>query len=305
MPDMRLRIVLLLLPLLALGLPAAAGAQEPAPQVRLAAPADCLTNPNCGVGLRTHYGLRVNSVFVRLAVSDGGISALDDGLAEVAVSFTSSPYVSRPDIMILRDDRGLLKQDRIVPVVRTATLQRAGVRNERDIRAALNGASALLTTNVLRLLNRQVIDGRLPEAVGGEFVDANGLGGDAPTRRVRPIVIGYQSFEENRTLAHLYAAALTARGFRARVRPVRGFRAQAIREMRAGRIDMWPGYSRSLLGFLQRRPATQPVISVALRAQLKRVGAETVRAAPGEDRHGFVRNRAGASERGLVRMSDQ
>ena len=32
-----------------------------------------------------------------------------------------------------------------------------------------------ITTLALRALNQQVADGRLPEAVGGEFVEGNGL----------------------------------------------------------------------------------------------------------------------------------
>ena len=59
---------------------------------------------------------------------------------------------------------------------------RYGARGARDIRRRLNAASAALTTLALRGLNQAVIDGRLPEAVGGEFIDANGLGGVAARR---------------------------------------------------------------------------------------------------------------------------
>ena len=50
-----------------------------AQQVRLAAPADCLVNPGCGVGLKSVYGLDVAPAFVPLTVADAGIGALDDG----------------------------------------------------------------------------------------------------------------------------------------------------------------------------------------------------------------------------------
>ena len=105
-----------------------------AQQVRLAAPPDCLVNPACGVGLRSVYRLDVRSAFVALPVADAGVSALDDGLAEVAVAFSSNPQVSRPDIVTLRDDRRMIYPDRVVPVVRSRALQAYGQRGARDIR---------------------------------------------------------------------------------------------------------------------------------------------------------------------------
>jgi hypothetical protein len=73
-----------------------------------------------------------------------------------------------------------------------------------------------------------VIDGRLPEAVGGEFVDANGLGGNAKRKPGPTIVVGYQEFAENQTLAYLYAEALRAGGYRVTVRSVGGLRQEAV-----------------------------------------------------------------------------
>jgi glycine betaine/choline ABC-type transport system substrate-binding protein len=288
--------------LVVLALPGDAVGQAPA--VRLAAPADCLTNPSCGVGLRSVYGLRVDSAMVKLTVPDAGVAALDDGLAEIAVAFTSSPSVSRPDVVALRDDRGLLKPDRIVPVLRSAVLRSYAPAARSDIRRRLDAASALITTRVLRSLNQQVADGRLPEAVGGEFVDANGLGGDRPRREGRRIVLGHYSFAENETLAHLYAAALRAGGFRVAVRPIGGARAEAVRALRAGRIAGWPGYSRSLLGFLRGTAERRSGIAAPLRAALARIGAEPTRFAPGENRNVFVAKRDTAARLGVSKLSD-
>ena len=41
--------------------------------------------------------------------------------------------------------------------------------------------------------------------MGGEFIDANGLRGSAPRRDGPRIVVGFQDFAENETLAHLCA----------------------------------------------------------------------------------------------------
>src|SRR3954470_13170218 len=157
--------------------PASAAAQAAPP--RLAAAADCPRNPNCIPGLRRAYHVDPSGTLVRLKVADSGIQALDDGLAEVAVAFTSNPQVSRPDIVTLRDDRHMITPDHVVPIVRQSLLKHYG----RPLRQRLNAASRLLTTLQLRGMNQQVIDGRLPEAVAGEFIDANALGGDP--RRVR------------------------------------------------------------------------------------------------------------------------
>ena len=109
---------------------------------------------------------------MKFKVADAGIEALDDGQAEVAVAFSSNPLLLRPDLLVLRDDKRMITPDRVVPVVRTSLLKRYGPA----LRRPLNAASRLLSTLQLRALNQQVIDGRLPEAVGGEFIDSNGLG---------------------------------------------------------------------------------------------------------------------------------
>ena len=284
-----------------LALAAPASAQE---TVRLAAPSDCLTNPGCGPGIARVYDLDVSGVFVPLEVADAGIQALDDGLGEVAVAFSSNPEVSRPDILTLDDDKDMVGSDRIVPVVRSSLLRGYG-RRARDIRRRLNSASAVLTTLALRELNQQVIDGRLPEAVGGEFIDANGLGGSAARKRGPRIVIGFQDFDENQTLAYMYAEVLRAGGYRVAVRSVGGLRRQAVRKLRRGDIGMYPAYSGSLMAFLGRRPADDRKLPSALRKALKREAhARPMRLAPGENRNVFVMKTDTARRLAVEKISD-
>src|SRR4051794_23194231 len=109
---------------LALLCAAAAPARAQAPQVRLAAASDCQVNPNCIPGFKRVYGFDPTPGFVKLTVADSGIDALDNGLAEVAVAFSSNPQLSRPDIIKLRDDKHMISPDHVVPVVRTALLRR-------------------------------------------------------------------------------------------------------------------------------------------------------------------------------------
>jgi glycine betaine/choline ABC-type transport system substrate-binding protein len=272
--------------------------------VRLAAPVDCLTNPGCGPPLASVYGLDVSSVHVPLEVADAGIQALDDGIGEVAVAFSSNPEVSRPDILTLDDDRGMVRSDRIVPVVRSSVL-RAYPREGRDIRRRLNAASRVLTTLSLRDLNQQVIDGRLPEAVGGEFIDANGLGGSGKRRAGPRIVIGFQDFDENETLAYMYAEALRAGGYRVKVRSVGGLRRQAVRLLRRGDIGMYAAYAGSLMSFLGTRPNKDSRLRGALREALRtRAHAQPMQLAPGENRNVFVMKTDTAARLGVARVSD-
>jgi glycine betaine/choline ABC-type transport system substrate-binding protein len=269
--------------------------------VRLAAPTDCLVNPGCGVGLKSAYGLDVASAFVPLTVADAGISALDDGAAEVAVAFSSNPQVSRPDIVTLRDDRSMIYPDRVVPAVRRGLLRAYGSR-AKEIRRRLNDASAVLTTLALRGLNQSVIDGRLPEAVGGEFVDANGLGGTEKRERGKRIVVGFMSFDENETLAHLYAEALRAGGFRVVVRDVGGLRPEAVRGLRRDTIDLYPAYDGSLLRYLVGSSPER--LKAGLKRTLARIDVEPMRLSRAQDRNVFVTKTETASRLGLAKLSD-
>jgi glycine betaine/choline ABC-type transport system substrate-binding protein len=261
-----------------------AGAQTP--PVRLAAGVDCPRNVNCIPGFRRVYRIDPTSLFRPLKVADAGVQALDDGVAEVAVAFSSNPQLSRPDIVTLRDDRNMISPDHVVPVVSETALRRYGPR----LRRRLDAASRLLSTLVLRGLNQQVIDGRLPEAVGGEFADANGFGGPSRRRSGPVIRVGFQAFSENATLAHLYAEALNGAGYRVRVRALGGLRSKAIRSLRRGRLDLWPDYSGSLLGHLGGR---------SLRRALARIGARPMELSRAQNRNGFAMRRDVAAQLGI------
>src|SRR3954451_24432505 len=122
---------------LSTGFMAGPAAAQTAP-VRLAAAKDCAQNINCIPGFKRVYHMDPTSLFRPLAVADAGVSALDDGVAEVAVAFSSNPQLSRPDIVTLRDDRGMISDDNIIPIVRSKLLRRYG----RLLRRTLNTASA-------------------------------------------------------------------------------------------------------------------------------------------------------------------
>src|SRR3954454_2380898 len=283
--------ILLLAGALAALAPGAASAQTQ-PTIRLAASVVSPRTPNCIPGFRRVYRLDPTSTLVRLKVADAGVQALDDGLAEVAVAFSSNPQLSRPDIVTLRDDKHMITDDHVVPIVREALLERYGTA----LRRRLNAASRLLTTLRLRGLTQQVLDGRDPEAVAGDFVDSNALGGTpARVRRGPRIVLGFQDFAENETLADLYAAALRGAGFRVSVRDTGGLRPQAVAAVRSGRIGIYPGYSGSLLGYLG---------GTSLKSAVARIGAEPLPLSPAQDRNGFAMKADVARSLGVSKLSD-
>jgi subtilisin family serine protease len=261
-----------------------------APAVRLAAAQDCPVNPNCVPGLKRVYGIDPGANLVKMPVADAGAQALDDGIAEVAIVFSSSPSLSRPDFLTLRDDKHMIGADHIVPVVRSSVLKRYGA----PLRRRLNAASRLLDTLALRGLNQQVIDGRLPEAVGGEFIDTNGLGGTGRRRAGPKIVIGYQDFDENKTLAYMYAEALRGAGFRVGVRGT-GLRPQTVRALRGGRISMYPAYSGTIREYLGGK---------TLRAALKKVKSEPMALARAQDQNTFTMKSDTARALGITKISD-
>ena len=114
------------------------------PQVRLAAAGDCPRNVNCIPGLKRVYGMDPTLLFSPLKIADAGVQALDDGVAEVAVAFTSNPQLSRPDILTLRDDKRMVTSDHVVPVVSSELAVRgaAAPPAERRVAAAVHAGVA-------------------------------------------------------------------------------------------------------------------------------------------------------------------
>ena len=247
-----------------------ASAQAQSPPVRLAAPSDCERNPNCVPGFRRAYGLDPaglpGEIEDRRRRDPGARRRVGRGRGGVLVE--PAALAPRPPGAARRQahDRAGPRRPGREHVAAEALRAGAAAPAERRLAAAHDAA--------LRGLNQQVIDGRLPEAVGGEFIDANGLGGDPARRRAGPrIVVGFQDFAENETLAYMYAAALRGAGFRVTVRSVGGLRPQTVSALRRGRIGIWPGYSGSLRGYLGGRSLTRALARIGAAAARARAGA--------------------------------
>jgi len=179
--------------MLAAGFATLPAAEAQAGPPRLAAPSGCAADPTCALGLERVYGIRP-------VLLTGGLSALDDGRADIVLTSSIDPGLSRPDITALRDDRGLLE-----PAPAPFTTRATG-----ELRARLAAASRPLTTLALRGLNERVQDGERPAAAGADLADGNGLGGADPSGP--RVTVGGDT-----ALAHYYAQALRGDGYRATV----------------------------------------------------------------------------------------
>jgi osmoprotectant transport system substrate-binding protein len=129
-----------------------------APQLTFGGPPECPDRPLCLPGLQKVYGLRfgtVVSIPSRAAtVEDLLAGAIDVGLLET----TDARRFSAP-VVLLTDDRGLQPHENVVPLVRTAVLDRWG----EPLRTALDETSARLTAQEVVALNRAVdVDGLTP-----------------------------------------------------------------------------------------------------------------------------------------------
>ena len=127
----------------------------------LGGPPECPTRQFCLRGLEDVYGLHFPE-FVPLADEAQTKIALEQGVIDVAVMFTTDANFADPSLVVLEDDRHLQPAENIVPVVSTRALEAYGPR----VANVLNSVSAELTSGGLTFLNWRVdIDGR---SVGDE-----------------------------------------------------------------------------------------------------------------------------------------
>jgi osmoprotectant transport system substrate-binding protein len=117
----------------------------------LGGPPECPVRPYCLPGLRSVYGLRF-ARFLPLDTEQQRVSALQDGVVNVAVLFTTDGNLAGGNMVLLGDARHLQPAENIVPVVRARDMARYGKR----LAAAVNAVSAKLTSTGLLFLDWRV-----------------------------------------------------------------------------------------------------------------------------------------------------
>jgi osmoprotectant transport system substrate-binding protein len=122
----------------------------------LGGPPECPSRDFCLRGLQQVYRLQF-AQFVPLASLAQEQTALEQGVIDVAVMFTTDGHLAEGALALLDDDLHLQPADNIVPVVSTRSRERYGER----LTNALDAVSAQLTTKGLTFLNWRVdIDGK-------------------------------------------------------------------------------------------------------------------------------------------------
>jgi osmoprotectant transport system substrate-binding protein len=129
------------------------------------APPECPNRPLCLPGLEGVYGLHFGQV-VSMSSRSATVEALVSGQIQVGLLETTDARVETAPVLLLLDDRKLQPHENVVPLVRTAVLDRWGDR----LRTALDDVSSRLTTQELVALNRAVeVDGLSPEQAAREW----------------------------------------------------------------------------------------------------------------------------------------
>ena len=142
-----------------------------APTLSLAGPPECPVRPYCLEGFQRLYGLHMRR-FLPFDTEQQRTTALDQGVADVAVVFTTDAVLGSGDVVLLADDRHLQPAENIVPVVS----QQARVRFGDRLTAALDAVSAKLTQNALVFLNwRVAVGGKDPAAEAQGWLARAGL----------------------------------------------------------------------------------------------------------------------------------
>jgi osmoprotectant transport system substrate-binding protein len=141
-----------------------------APQLTFGGPPECPERPFCLPGLKKAYGLEFGEVLA-MPSRTATVEDLRSGQIDVGLLETSDARLAVAPIVLLIDDRELQPPENVVPLVRTAVIDRWG----EELRTALNHVSARLTTADLVQLNAAVeLRGLTPEEAADQWWDQAG-----------------------------------------------------------------------------------------------------------------------------------
>jgi osmoprotectant transport system substrate-binding protein len=135
----------------------------------LGGPPECPKRPFCQPGLEKTYGISFTGF---KALDAGGPltkTALQQGKIQLGEVFTSDAGIDALKLKALADDKHLQNADNVVPVINTKVDKPALV-------TALNGLSAVLTTDDLIAVNKKVdVDRGDPAKVALDYLKSKGL----------------------------------------------------------------------------------------------------------------------------------
>ena len=140
-------------------------------QLVLGGSTECPTRPLCQPGLHKVYGITFSG-FRAFDDAAQRLTALQQGVIDVEVTFTTDPRLADGSIVLLRDDKGLQPVESVVPMVTARVVRDYGDR----LIHALDAVSATLTSDALRFLNwRVAVAGKDPRAEARNWLQRHGL----------------------------------------------------------------------------------------------------------------------------------
>jgi osmoprotectant transport system substrate-binding protein len=142
------------------------------PAARLGAAPEFLTRFEGMIGLRKRYGLK--GLKTELVDPNTGMryAALDSGEIDVASVFTTDSQLVADRYTLLADPKGVFDKQHVVPLISRKAIDAHGP----ELPATLNAVSALLTTPVMRELNRKAgVEKQTPTRIAGDFLRSHGL----------------------------------------------------------------------------------------------------------------------------------
>ena len=154
-----------------LGLRSLSDVAPVAAQLTFGGPTECSSRPYCLLGLERVYGLRFKEV---VSLDAGGPltrQALQTGVVDMALLFTTDSAIGFGDFVALEDDRHLQPAENVTPLVRSEVVEKVGA----GLVERVNAVSAELTTEELRGLNLQVEDGSAVSDVASAWLRFKGL----------------------------------------------------------------------------------------------------------------------------------
>jgi osmoprotectant transport system substrate-binding protein len=141
--------------------------EQLAPSLTFGGPPECPDRPFCLRGLQDAYGLRFGHVLA-MPSRTATVEALVAGQIDVGLLETTDARLAGSPVVLLTDDRALQPPENVIPLVRTASIDRWGDK----LRTALDAVSARLTTDDLVRLNRAVeVDGLTPAEAADTWWD--------------------------------------------------------------------------------------------------------------------------------------
>jgi osmoprotectant transport system substrate-binding protein len=134
-----------------LGLRKVSDLRRAADRLTLGGSPECPDRPYCLPGLRKTYGLGFAG-FLPFGTEPERVTALREGVVDVAVLDTTDGNLAVGDLVLLADDRHLQPAENIVPVITSSALARYGKR----LAGAVNAVSARLTSRALLFMGWRV-----------------------------------------------------------------------------------------------------------------------------------------------------